>query len=610
MTMKLNDILIQTLDILETADEACFVLRENMERGDLLSSNAILDDLSAVSETLDNVTSPLLSSLPHAYIRETLGNISVSVMSVRAALEKKDIQRAVTLSRFQLHPFFIQLRASLYYWGMIFPDEGKMDEYYAREFAAQYRSRVFHAGEEKYRLSVVVPAYNHLEVTKQCIEHILKYTDFNALNAELILIDHGSSDGTLDYFKSLDVAKVIHFSENNRPFVFSTMAQVVEGKYFAYVSSDVLVTQNWAEHLLTCMESDPVIVAAAPATPNTSNLQAIGMPHLEPDDFVSWANDYNHDAPEEYEDRARLMPTIAIYRTSVVQDIGFIDPLFYSMEFWDDDFSLRARRAGFRQVLCPNIACYHFGSVTGGEAKKTENTLELGRALFLQKHGVDAWNQGVCYDYDISTHFDSLSFSRKEVSVLALDCGFGDMVLRIKNVLKKKDYIAAVYSVTEQRGYLEDLSPLSEGAAYCPSLPDDLTEQFPDIDFSFTYLGRDISCYENIDLLLKRIAARLRPDGCFLFACENPFYAPRLHAQLGFSHPDNALRYTSVVPFEVHRICTKYFQNIKTDIQFDPPPDLDPFVALHYPDHTLPDRFRHELSVKRYTFLCYGRQQV
>lgn len=69
------------------------------------------------------------------------------------------------------------------------------------------------------------------------------------------------------------------------------------------------------------------------------------------------------------------------------------------MEFWDDDFSLRARRAGYKQLLCRDTYCYHFGSVTGKDAQLKENTLEKGRNLFLRKNHADAWGSGFCYDY-------------------------------------------------------------------------------------------------------------------------------------------------------------------------------------------------------------------
>ena len=43
--------------------------------------------------------------------------------------------------------------------------------------------------------------------------------------------------------------------------------------------------------------------------------------------------------------------------------------------------------------------CYHRGSATVKAVQGKEDTLGQGRRLFLQKHGVDPWGDGFCYDF-------------------------------------------------------------------------------------------------------------------------------------------------------------------------------------------------------------------
>ncbi len=50
--------------------------------------------------------------------------------------------------------------------------------------------------EYKYKVSIMVPAYNQLEYTKKTIESIYKYTDFLHEDVELITMNNGCSDGT------------------------------------------------------------------------------------------------------------------------------------------------------------------------------------------------------------------------------------------------------------------------------------------------------------------------------------------------------------------------------------------------------------------------------
>ena len=54
------------------------------------------------------------------------------------------------------------------------------------------------------KLSVITLTYNKLEYTKKFIESLYKYTkDF-----ELIIVDNGSTDGTVEFLKSLKDTKL------------------------------------------------------------------------------------------------------------------------------------------------------------------------------------------------------------------------------------------------------------------------------------------------------------------------------------------------------------------------------------------------------------------
>ena len=63
-------------------------------------------------------------------------------------------------------------------------------------------------------VTIIVQGYNRLEKTKRCVESILQYT--TGIDYELILIDHGSEDRTLEYFQSVNYGKkkIIHITKN------------------------------------------------------------------------------------------------------------------------------------------------------------------------------------------------------------------------------------------------------------------------------------------------------------------------------------------------------------------------------------------------------------
>ena len=602
---KNREVLDQILDLTDTACQASLELLARYAGGELDSALALLSDLRGVVQAVGAAQEPLVPELEHAYTSEMLENIVDTLDEIDRSIQGDNPERAAMKMEFQLFPFLRQLKEAFYFWGTVYPDRSEMAQYYREEFAAHYRN--FYVQDEDpaaIHLSVVVTGYNHLEMTKKCVEQLLKETDFHALNAELILIDHGSTDGTLEYFESLGVGKVIRFKRNVRMYMFSTLAQLCRGEYFCFVSNDILVTKNWAEILLQCLESDPKIIAAVPMTPNIANLQMLSVPANGPDEFVAWANAQNRSDPSRWSDRARLMPPLGMYRTRAVSEIGFADPYFYSMEFWDDDFSLRARRAGYRQIVCGDVACYHFGSVTGKEGQVKEGTLVYGRELFQKKHGVDAWGNGFCYDVYGTRQYRFSSPPGRSVKILGIDCGFGDTPLQIRNQLRQEGCEGCIYHVTTDGRYLPDQEPHCEETICTPEekLLPVLDNCFPDMCFDALFLGRDLESYPDPYRLLEALSRRTAPGGQLVFSFSNPYFALRLHQMLQLSIPDSPLRLLH--PEQVAAEAGRYFSIAALTSVIQPVQGLEEFVIRHYGREFLKNTQKSRLEISRYYAHC------
>lgn len=600
---KNREVLEQILALTDTACQASLELLELYTTGEEKSALVLVSDLRRVVQAVSTAQKPLVPELEHAYTSEMLENIEDTLDEIDRSIQGDKSERAAMKIEFQLFPFLRQLKEAFYFWGVIYPDRSEMARYYREEFAAHYRN--FYIQEEvpsPLRLSVVVTGYNHLEMTKKCVEQLLKETDFEALNAELILIDHGSTDGTLEYFENLGVGKVIHFKKNVRMNMFCILSQLCQGRYFCFVSNDILVTKNWADILLQCLESDPKIIAAVPATPNIANLQMLNVPTNDPDKFIAWANEQNRSDPSRWSDRARLMPPLGMYRTRAVSEIGFADPYFYSMEFWDDDFSLRARRAGYRQIVCGDVACYHFGSVTGREGQVKEGTLVYGRELFQKKHGVDAWGNGFCFDYQAVQLFRQLLPVQGDAVLLTLDCGMGDTPLQIRNELRQRHQNCQIYQLTSQEEYLPDLKPFAQGAQYTLRLAEGVGRSFEGVQFTCAYLGRDIGAYEDSPRLLEAISQRMFPGGWLVFSCANPFYAVTVHGLLNFSVPEGRCVLTDVA--QVRQAAEAYFSQVQAVAVNQPVNGLEQFAKRYFGDEKQLSQIIERLGVSKYYFVC------
>ena len=461
-----------------------------------------------------------LKSLPISY-DAMYKNIAWTIDRLFHLLAKRQEKKAKDLTEFQLIPFLKEWKEDTYFWLFIYPDKEKMDQYYKNEFVEHHKNTDTKRG-ENYLISIFIPVYNKVDYTKKCLESLFRTTDLEKYPCELILLNDGSTDGTEEYFDQLPIRKVITLKENVKTMIFSLMYRVCEGKYAVFVNNDTILTSHWLDNLLACIRSDPKIVMVTPSTPNTSNRQSM-TEELTPENVEEKAKLHNQSNPYLWEERCRLMPVIALYDMDHVDTIGFADRYFYTMEFWDDDFSLRARRAGLKQILLKDTWCYHFGSVSGKADQLKSNTLLNGRALFLKKHGLDPWDHHFVYDPYQLTHIEEIIPSQpEELSVLEIDPGYGADALQLQTQVRRAEKKASFSFLLTDSKFAPDLCPFQSSIALSPSALE-TNKYIPEGIFHFIRFGKDLSLYPDYKELLTACTSQLATTGSLTFYVKNPY---------------------------------------------------------------------------------------
>jgi glycosyltransferase involved in cell wall biosynthesis len=104
-------------------------------------------------------------------------------------------------------------------------------------------------------LSIVVPVYNHLDLTMQCIKNIEETQEFD----ELIIVNDGSSDWTREWLDENKKEKwvVIHQENKWTNWARNAGAAVARWDYIAVLNND-LVLPNWALQKMVSWLSDDV----------------------------------------------------------------------------------------------------------------------------------------------------------------------------------------------------------------------------------------------------------------------------------------------------------------------------------------------------------------
>lgn len=212
--------------------------------------------------------------------------------------------------------------------------------------------------------SIIIPVYNGIRYTRECIESIRNHTSLNT--AELIIIDNGSTDETPDYLKHQSELVVITNSVNKGfPAAVNQGLRRARGEYFVVLNNDIAVPPGWLEHFRETIEATDRYGVLGPVTNYISGLQMVSP---VPYSAVSGMYSFARKLWEQYGTSVLTADTLRgfcmVIRRDVIEAIGGFDERFKIGNYEDDDFCLRAQRKGFLCGIAQGIFIHHYGSAT------------------------------------------------------------------------------------------------------------------------------------------------------------------------------------------------------------------------------------------------------
>ena len=237
------------------------------------------------------------------------------------------------------------------------------------------------------KASVIIPNLNGAGWLRDSIESIWAQTE---QDFELIVIDNGSTDESLEIARSYCGNPRYHLIENSENTGFSHAVNqgiaMAKGEYMALFNNDAFAEPNWLEELLKTAESDPKIFAVS----------SLMLRYYEPE-LADDAGDYvtilgfackrgDGRKASRYQKPCRIFSACggaALYRKSILDKIGVFDELFFAY-YEDVDLSWRANNFGYKNVYCPTAKCRHIcGATTGAVRYNPFKSIQSGRNSIL-----------------------------------------------------------------------------------------------------------------------------------------------------------------------------------------------------------------------------------
>lgn len=223
------------------------------------------------------------------------------------------------------------------------------------------------------KTAIVILNWNGQELLKMFLPDVIKYSNHCA---EVIVVDNGSTDGSVAYMKEFfSQIRLIVFSENlGFAGGYNCALKQVDAEYYVLLNTDVAVTSGWIEPVIEQMEIDRNIVACQPKIKSYAQkelfehaggaggfIDRYGYPFCRGRMFNTLEKDtgqYNNTLEIFWATGACLFIRAEIFH----QLNGFDEEFFAHME--EIDLCWRIQNFGYKIFCVPRSEVYHVGGGT------------------------------------------------------------------------------------------------------------------------------------------------------------------------------------------------------------------------------------------------------
>ena len=264
-------------------------------------------------------------------------------------------------------------------------------------------------------ISFIIPSYNNLRHLKNVYESIKKH----APQAELVLLDDGSNDGTWEWMKTIDCIKYRSEERVGHTILYDKGIELATNEIVGILHADMILGPNYVENVLKHIKPGTVVCGTRIEPPlhpagKEKIIKDFGMDFdsLNVSEFESCCIELQNEFKDQTT-KGMFAPWI-IYKSDF-EAIGGHDPLFAPFPYEDSDIFQRWILAGYELVQSRDAFVYHLtcrGHRWTGEIGKDDEyfknaTHKAGRN-YIRKWG--SWIKNDEYQHPIIPHKYNVGF--------------------------------------------------------------------------------------------------------------------------------------------------------------------------------------------------------
>lgn len=219
------------------------------------------------------------------------------------------------------------------------------------------------------KVSIIIVNFNGLAYTLKCIGSLRK---LNYNNYEIIVVDNGSKDGSLEALRKIDDIKLI---KNNENLGFAKANNIgiseARGEYIALLNNDTIVKKNWLIELVKALKADKGLGLAMSKVYNKYGAENYIFDGYGTTTLLGFSSHYGHINKNTKALVEIFSPcAIVLYKKDMIKTP--FDPDYF-LYYEDQYLGWLMRLKGFSVKIVPTSVVYHEGNVVAKNIKELSN---------------------------------------------------------------------------------------------------------------------------------------------------------------------------------------------------------------------------------------------
>lgn len=254
-------------------------------------------------------------------------------------------------------------------------------------------------------VDIIICVHNALDDVKRCLDSVLRHS---GSPYRLILVDDGSESATAEFLQSFSKQHGSRLLRADEPMGYTRAAnrglRASNAEFVILLNSDTIVSEEWLDRLLMCVNSSPSLGLVGPLS-NAASWQSVPEVEHEGDWAINtlpkntqldvYARWIAKRSPQLYPRVSFLNGFCLLIRRAVLETVGLFDEKTFGKGYGEEnDYAIRALAHGWQLAVADDVYVFHAQSRSYSNERRRRLSASAAAALEA-KHGQEVIAEGV-----------------------------------------------------------------------------------------------------------------------------------------------------------------------------------------------------------------------